>query len=273
MDVKMKKNLLATAVAGAMSLSLASCGGGGGSDSGSSGSEGSGSGGGQTTTFNINVDAPDNLLGSLQTEPEKDSLFATILETVIPSAYAAPVANAGIKVAIVDANGIVTEIVTAEVTETGGGEYQVILPVGLRNDCLVIAELPDDSVTLEKGRPVPEGALFAPTTELDIDVDVFSTVATRILLDEIDSFDEVSLDEINSLIDQVTSDNPSPGFGGESLSDFLGSAKEALRDNIIEEVNRIQTDSVGQEDKAELAGNYFWMPLIQKSLAMHILRA
>ncbi|MGI9277212.1 MAG: hypothetical protein ACR2PT_20500 [Endozoicomonas sp.] len=293
MDNSVKKQLLAAAIASILSLSLAGCGGGGGSESpaNSSGSGSSGNGssdseaqepeddGSQTepppnpdtnpptpstqTTFNIEVDAPDGFNIAALSPQGGNTLLAGLLEAVIPSAHAAAVASATIKVAIVDANGLVTEIVEADAVDNGDGTYEVTLEGDPRIDCLIIAGLPNQNINLQVGEPVPEGALFAPTSETDIDINTASTIATRLLLEAIDSFDGVTLEELNELIDDFSDRDygtidDSVSDPGLQLQSFLGQARQRVYDDIVEQVNNIQTNPAGAEAVSSVAGDYFF---------------
>lgn len=235
--MKIKNRIIYSTIIG--SLSLSGCFGGGGD-------------GGSTneiippppasTAFTVNVQVPDGL-STTQVATASPSFFGDFF---ISEAAAATVSNqlgaGNFKVAIVDAAGVVTQIVTPEsITQEPDGSWIVTLAGGARVDCVIIADVSKTpNVTI--GQTLPSDAIYAPTASEQFNIDIRSTSAYQEFLAAVE--DNLNLntasgfttDEIAALV--VTAQGlPLPTYTvGQTLEQYLAVAIPELEAEIEREI-------------------------------------
>ncbi|WP_028117948.1 hypothetical protein [Ferrimonas senticii] len=194
-------SLAATAVA---AILLSGCSGGGSNSAPETIGGGSAPPPPTTTAFEVTLDAPDNLLTSQQWH-WSDALLAR--------AYAIDgndIEAENIAVAVVDSAGNVVEVVDIPseslVRDDATGTWTVEIPGDPRFDCVVLFDL-DGVPTLTVGQPLPDDAIYAPTTAVSINADIASTAAYQQFLESIEeglSFADLGLDPTNAAdVEQV----------------------------------------------------------------------
>ena len=264
----MKKSILSTAVAAILSISLSGCGGGGGGGSSSNpqsdSDQGSGPNFATATAFQVTVDAPAPLL--VKAPQYKDlPVLAQFVSFIVSPAHAAVVPGSELQAVTVDVNGIVTGLPDTQVRDNGDGTYEVQISGDPRIDLLIVSELPGQSFELEVGEPLPDTALFAPAVEVsrDGDQDTFkdlyispaSTAATRVLLQQIETFSAVTVDEVSTLIASALNTAPAAN-GNESLGNYIQRVQIDLQDEVVNQVNQYQIDQASSSDYQQQAGSY-----------------
>ena len=127
------------------------------------------------------------------------------------------------EVAVVDVNGIVIEVVTItseNIIDFGNGSYGIYVPGNPRLDCVIVADI-SGTITVTVGNPLPANALYAPTTTLDVDIDVQSTLAYQSFLETVTSFSDYTNEEVDNLINQIQEINVQLPQFGQTLEEYL----------------------------------------------------
>ena len=177
------------------------------------------------------------------TEPSNDNLAKSFIQRsvesmvdfVVPKAHAA-LTEQNIQVTIVDASGKVLSIVTPKEApvQEADGSYSIVLEGGERLDCVILISI-DGPNTVQVGETIDsEKYLFTPAVESEdvFDIDLTSTVAFGLFLDEVETFENITAGEVDRLIDGaqelveetgVTADSPEALEAAleESLSSFI----------------------------------------------------
>ncbi|HBC57131.1 MAG TPA: hypothetical protein DCZ03_08210, partial [Gammaproteobacteria bacterium] len=195
-----------------------------------------------STNFSVSVTSPDGLATAALGNSSPQQLLAQFLLSKAHAAEETSLTEDAFQVALVNAAGIVTEIVTPlSWSQEADGTYVLELPGGLRLDCVVGVGL-DGSVELVVGQPLPNGLLVAPTTNPLLDVDVASTASYQNFLDTVeDSIDltsqtDLTVEEVQSIIDTIQDmDLPAPQ-AGQTLEQYIAAAIAASQEVVEREV-------------------------------------
>ena len=203
----------------AASLTMTGC-----IDSSSSDSEQSS----ESSRFQFTVTTPsDSNLAKSFIERSVESM----VDFVIPKAHAA-LTEQNIQVAIVDASGKVLSIVTpkeAPVQEEDGS-YSIVLEGGERLDCVILISL-DGPNNVQVGETIDsEKYLFTPIVESEdiFDIDLTSTVAFGLFLDEVETFENLTANEVDRLIDGAQELVEETGITADSAEALEAALEEGL---------------------------------------------
>ena len=134
------------------------------------------------------------------------------------------------EVAVVDENGIIIEVVsiTAEnIIDFGNGSYGIYVPGNPRLDCVIVADI-SGTITVTVGSPLPANALYAPTTTLDVDIDVQSTLAYQNFLETVTSFSDYTNEVVENLINQIQEIDVQLPDLGQTLEEYLAIVEQQV---------------------------------------------
>jgi len=184
-----------------------------------------------TTTYNVTVDQPvlqktgiRNKIGA------RDTLTADNFE-----------------VAIVDPDGNVVEIVNItsdNISTNPDGSYEISVPGNPRLDCVIVADL-SGPISITVGNPLPPTVLFAPTTAIDVDIDVQSTLAYQNFIDTVSSFDDFTVEEVEDIVNEVQQIELSDPEPGQTLEEYLTAVEEQVTATIESSVEIAKTGEKG----------------------------
>lgn len=179
---------LALAISSA--LTLTACGGGGGG--------GGGNGGGNNaaaTTFNLTVGTPTAVTAAPMTP--QDRLVAALIDFLITPALADTFDDldpSTFRVITIAADGSLVELSTDEFTAEADGEgngYILTLPFGSRINSYIEV-------------PLPSGVSYTtPTTRTDLFANPLTTFVTQQIANRTAQFDQLTLDEVDQIIEAV----------------------------------------------------------------------
>jgi len=199
-----------------------------------------------TSSFEFSVTNPEsgNLASNIFSRSAKQ-----LLGMFIPEAHAA-LGDQNIQVAIVDYNGVVTQLVTPiePLKQESNGTYVVILEGGVRLDCVLLVTLDGPSDIKVGDRIDDSGALYTPTVDTSepLDIDLASTIAFDLFIEEVESFENITPSEVDRLIE-----------GAQEIINDLGVTAvdtEALTDLISAELsNYVKTETLLAELSNETA--------------------
>ncbi|BDY04626.1 hypothetical protein [Ferrimonas sp. YFM] len=225
----------------------------------------------QLTTFNVSLSAPDALVAMQRTKRLAPG-FADALLSKAWAVDASDIPAEGIALVVVDSNGVVLERVT--LTEENlsynedNGTWEISIDGDPRLDCIVLFDL-DGEITVEVGQPVPDDTLYAPTTSLDVDVDLASTAAYQQLLSSIAedlSFEDVGIDptdpdavaELEQVINELQEQFDELVTEGNINLDGYSDVAELLAavETIVEEVVESGLADLAGESAATLAAEF-----------------
>jgi len=267
-----KRSLLAAAVA----VGVAACGGGS-SSGGSSDPVTDPVTEANSTTFNVAVDAPDSLqqVAALDWEQKISRFF-------FPAAMAVDgddLSAENFTVVVVDAEGNVVEEVTISaenISKNPDGTWEISVPGDPRLDCLVVVDI-NKPVEITVGSGIPSDALYAPTTAVEIDVDVASTAAYQNFIEELaatpgQTFEDLGLDVDNpddvaaveavvEKVQQVFEELISEGsldLTVGSLEQMLAAADAKVEEIIEQEISNIVNATTGTAAELMSSGGLFW---------------
>ena len=179
------KNLSSTIAMIAATVITTGCGGGGGSSSKPAAAVPADDPI-SSTSYSVAISAPDSLIAAVN-----PTLPQQIQQWLTAPAYAldGDDLNAGnFAVTVVDTAGNIVEIVelTAEnISKNPDGTWEITVPGDPRLDCLIVVDI-NSPITLSIGSPLPDDALFTPTTRADIEVDIATTAAYQNFLETLD---------------------------------------------------------------------------------------
>lgn len=182
----------------------------------------------ESSRFQFTVTTPsDSNLAKSFIERSVESM----VDFVIPKAHAA-LTEQNIQVAIVDANGKVLSIVTPKEApvQEADGSYSIVLEGGERLDCVILISL-DGPNNVQVGETIDsEKYLFTPTVESDevFDIDLTSTVAFGLFLDEVETFENLTANEVDRLIDGAQELVEETGVSAESAEALEAALEESL---------------------------------------------
>lgn len=243
---KFAKGLLAVAVTAAMSGCFDD------SDGDGLGSVSSGTDTVATTTTNFSVDLSN--AGPLVASTGFD--WKNPLQTLIPKAFADTddLNLENFQIVIVDGDGNVTETIDAEdiiFENLGNGQYELIVPGRPQLNCLIAVNL-NEPLVIQAGESIADaGALFTPTTEEELEIDLESTVAFQQFLESIesDAFDEGGTYDVTdpaqvAAVDEIL-DNVVEALEDLDLEDILTSAGGL---DVL--LNEIAAEDDGTEDSS-----------------------
>ncbi len=238
--MKIKHLAIYSAIIG--SLGLSGCGGGGSSTVTPTNPI--------TTAYKVNVQVPDGL-SATKVASISPSIFGDFFIATAAAATVSDSLGAGnFSVAIVDAAGVVTDIVTPEsISQEADGSWIITLPGGTRVDCVIIADI-SKTPNVTVGETLPADVIYAPTAAEQFDIDIRSTtayqefiaaVADNLDLETNSGFTE---EDIASLVETAQT-LPLPAYTpGQTLEEYLGTAIPELETEIEREVVVTQnTDS------------------------------
>jgi hypothetical protein len=265
MRILFKRNLLAIAI----TMGVAACGGS--------------SGGGLTppapasTAYTVAVDAPDSLqqVTALGWEKKISHFF-------FPAAIAADGSSLlaeNFTVVVVDAEGNVVEevaIAAENISKNPDGTWEISVPGDPRLDCLIVVDI-NKPVEITLGAGIPAEALYAPTTAIQIDVDVASTAAYQNFIEELaatpgQTFEALGLDvdspedvaaveavveKIQELFEELTKDGSLDLTLG-SLEQILAAADAKVEEIIEQEVSNVVNATTGTAAELMNSGGLFW---------------
>lgn len=166
------------------------------------------------------------------------------------------------EVAIVDESGNVIEVVTItsdNITEFPNGSYGIYVPGNPRLDCVIVVDI-SGPITVTVGNPLPPQALYAPTTAIDVDIDVQSTVAYQSFIESVETvFSDYTIEEVEELVNEVQLAEITALTNGQTLEDYLleveiqvgaiiDAAIQILGDSTPSDVNALLESSGGAYD-------------------------
>ncbi|USD36036.1 hypothetical protein [Ferrimonas sp. SCSIO 43195] len=273
----MHSKLLLSSWVVALSLGLAACGSDDNSPAADPGSpdQPGGDGGNppsELTTFSVSLSAPDALISLQRMRGHQGGLLSQLL----PRAHAVDASDidaGNIALVVVDANGVVLERVTLTADnlrfDEAAGVWEISIDGDPRLDCVVVFDLSEE-IVISVGQPLPDNTLYAPTTALNVDVDLASTSAYQQLLDSIEadlSFADLGLDptdadavaQVEALVNQVQQDfDQLLSDGNISLDGFtdiddLLAAVEQVVDEVVSAAVADITTAANSELAAEFA--------------------
>ncbi|MFT6907444.1 MAG: hypothetical protein ACJAS1_004125 [Oleiphilaceae bacterium] len=269
MKILLKRSLLATAI----SLGVAACG----SSSSSSSDPVAAPVPAASTTFTVAVDAPESLerVAALGWDQKISRFF-------FPTAMAADgndLSSENFKVVLVDAEGNVVEEVTIaaeNISKNSDGTWEISVPGDPRLDCLIVVDI-NKPVEITVGSGVPSDVLYAPTTAVEIDVDVASTAAYQNFIEELaatpgQTFDDLGLDVDNpedvaaveavvERVQQVFEELVSEGsldLTVGSLEQMLAAADAKVEEIIEQEISNVVNAATGTAAELINGGGLFW---------------
>ena len=195
------------------------------------------------------------------TEPNDDNLAKSFIQRsvesmvdfVVPKAHAA-LTEQNIQVAIVDASGKVLSIVTPKEApvQEADGSYSIVLEGGERLDCVILISL-DGPNTVQVGETInSEKYLFTPAVESEdvFDIDLTSTVAFGLFLEEVESFENITAGEVDRLIDGAQALVEENGISAESAEALEAALEESISTFIqTETAAATQTDETATEEE------------------------
>ncbi|WP_062259986.1 hypothetical protein [Endozoicomonas arenosclerae] len=153
--------------------------------------------------------------------------------------------------------GIITEILNITVVSIGNGVYEVSLLSAPRLDLLFIAQLPGQTVNLETSSLLPGNAMFAPGIDTNIRLDAASTISSRLLLEELDSLNDLTLDEVNSLIDSMDREQMDNLANlSDSLENYLLQSEREFRNFFLEKLFEAYKEPATLDEMSSTAGQY-----------------
>ncbi len=217
------------------SLSLSACGGGGDTGTPTPFTPAS-------TAFKVNVQIPDGL-NSTKIASLSPSLFADYFISTAAAATVSDALGAGnFTVAIVNAAGVVTDIVSPEsISQQADGSWVFTLADGTRVDCVIIADI-SKTPNVVVGRTLPADTIYAPTAAQQFDIDIRSTTAYQEFIAAVaDSLDLESDsgftdDDIAALVETAQT-LPLPSYTpGQTLEEYLEAAIPELETDIEREI-------------------------------------
>lgn len=175
----------------------------------------------QKTTFNVTVNSimlttgASTVADATPTQSKSKSQFIFNSKNILPSALksnailSGKIANENFKVAIIDAAGIVKEeIVLESIIQKPDETFNIVLPGGLRLDCVMIVDV-NGVPALTIGELLPADVLYAPIVSENITLDIISTETFRKLLQLVPDVANIvtdsgfTLSEIEDVINQV----------------------------------------------------------------------
>jgi len=151
------------------------------------------------------------------------------------------------EVAVVDEAGVVIEVVTItaeNIIDFGNGSYGIYVPGNPRLDCVIVADI-SGTITVTVGSPLPAGSLYAPTTSLNVDIDVQSTLAYQNFLETVIDFTDYTIDEVENLVNQVQSVDITLPLDGQSLEEYLLAVEAQISAAIETEIEFIISGTDG----------------------------
>lgn len=151
------------------------------------------------------------------------------------------------EVAVVDESGIVIEVVsiTSEnIIDFGNGSYGIYVPGNPRLDCVIVADI-SGTITVTVGNPLPANSLYAPTTTLDVDIDVQSTLAYQNFLETVTSFSDYTNEDVENLINQIQEIDVLLPVLGQTLEEYLAVVEQQVSLAIDLEIQIINNAVVG----------------------------
>jgi hypothetical protein len=191
-----------------------------------------------------------------------------LLGMIIPTAHAA-LGDQNIQVAIVDFNGVVTQLVTPKepLKQEADGTYVVILEGGVRLDCVILVTLNDPSNIKVGDRIDDSGALYTPTVDTaePLDIDLASTVAFDLFIKEVESFENITPKEVDRLIERAQEIVKNSGITAattEALTELISAEitsfvkTEILLAELSDETATQEQPSTGsiESDRAKIKG-------------------
>jgi len=215
-----------------------------------------------STTMNVTVDLPPELVASLHSSFKSRASNWSLL----PQAVAAPVVGARMLVVLADANGIVTKVLGPEdglvVNDNGNGTYTVTMPGDPTVNGMVVAD-PNGGAQIDAGFALPDGTFYAPASGGNVSVSAESTVATRVALNYIDSFNGISSAELSSLVDTLS--RIAAGISAQMSSMNMGQLQAdltaATADYLANAVTQAKQDLLF--DASGYVGDYISLSVLQ----------
>ena len=235
-----KKSMLAAAVIAA-TTTLASCGSSGGSDNSGGGNPDLAGGGAPSSQFNFTVQQPEASLADLRKAGTVGEVVEILVGLIIPKVYAIDNLTDDIQVAIVDARGFVTQIIKpVSISQESNGTYSLVLASGARIDCIIAVDVTGINA-LEIGDKIdPKTGLFTPAIEIaePFRIDLASTVAYDQFIENVDDFNNISVEELDDIIEAVQELVNDPDFlaDSSSLQALIESISQAAADIVETQV-------------------------------------
>ena len=235
--MKYKYLVLSSAIFGV--LSLTGCGGGSGTTTTDTGVDDAPI----TTAFSVNVQIPDGLSATEVLASAPASFFDDFFISTAAAATVSDQLGAGnFKVAIVDAAGVVQDIVIPEsISQEPDGSWIVVLAGGTRVDCVIIADI-SKTPEVTVGQTLPADAIYAPTASEQFDIDIRSTAAFQEFIEAVeDSLDLTAgsgfTEEQVAALVEAAQTLPLPAYTvGQTLEEYLVTAILELESEIEREV-------------------------------------
>lgn len=139
-----------------------------------------------TTDFKVNVTVPTGLPVTAVANKSFATLFTEFFITEVTADDVSDQLDKGnFKVAIVNAAGIVTKILTPKsLTQEPDGSWVVTVAGGTRVDCVIIADL-SKAPNVKVGDKLPADAIYAPTATDAFEIDPRSTAAYQEFIDSV----------------------------------------------------------------------------------------
>jgi len=221
-----------------------------------------------TTAFSINVQVPDGL-GTTQIASAPASFFDDFFISTAAAETVSDQLGAGnFKVAIVNAAGVVTQIVIPEsISQEADGSWILVLAGGTRVDCVIIADVsktPDVTV----GQTLPSDAIYAPTASEKFDIDIRSTTAFQEFIEEVEDSLDLNTDsgfteeQIAALV-ETAQELPLPAYTpGQTLEQYLEAVIPELEALVEIEVVKLNNTDLSFSFAAYIEGgsviNWIW---------------
>ncbi len=231
-----KRKALSVAIPLALTTMMTACGGSSGGDEPTNPGTDPQQPVARTTTFNFTVERP-TLKAAVSNASSVSQFMQAALAVLIPKAMADDATTTDdIQVAIVNSQGRVIELVTPQkIEQESNGTFILILEGGERIDCVIIADVNDNPDVKVGDLLNPEEFVFTPTVEAEepVRVDLTSSIAFDTFLEAVDSFDNVSVQELDNIIDNAqdfVDQNPATGA---TLTELINNLRDSIEGQVI----------------------------------------
>lgn len=168
-------------------------------------------------------------------------------------------------VIVVNTAGVVQEVVeiaSENITQNPDGTWEISVPGDPRLDCLIVTD-PTGTLTISVGNDIDNDfpdALFAPTTQANIEIDIASTAAYQNFLENIDDNidfsaagfsvnDAEALEKVNDIVEEVKEIVEQLVISGDIDFSNLTDISEALAkiDEKVEDIVKTEVDNAESE--------------------------
>lgn len=227
-----KRISLATAILGS-ALTLSACSGG--SSSGSDENKGGETANASSFTFTVNETYSDLSSGN--------SVTQRVINYLISPAFAA-LGSQNIQVVRVDAEGKVLEVLEPKEgpTEVSDGKYRVVLHEGEAVNHVIVVN-PEGPLSIHLGQTLnPAEYMFTPAVDdaEEFEVGLASTAAYHLFLQEADSFDNITSEEVDRIMDAVAKKVENLNVAASDRTEMFTGLLQALSDFVKVETKLVE---------------------------------